>query len=875
LLFLSISIDAKMPALLGAKVKSVLSGDTLVLVSPKVTTGEPPERSLALAYVSSPRLNAGDAFGFEAREYLRSMLVGKIIQFKVLYTINGRDYGDIVAPVFSSLLEKAVGDGIVKLRDDASSKESFEEYAGSLEAAQERAKNAQKGVWAAELPSAAIAAPTLPSSVLASKPSKEFPGIIERVISGDRMQLRALIEPSTHFVGTVLIAGIKSPRSGGPDSGAEPFGDTAKLFVSQRLLQRSVRVTFIDLSNTGIPIVSVSHPAGDIAELLLSSGLASVADWQSQYLGAQRMGVLRSAEKNARDSHLNLWKETTGSPAAAKSSKNFEATIARVVSPDTYVIRVKNDEERTVQLASVRAPRKSDPSQEPYVPLAKEFARSRFIGKKANVTVESVRPKSDQFEQRELVSIEIQGKNIALALIETGNATVIRHRKGDEDRSPIWDELLEKETQASAAGVGLHSKKPIAPQRIVDASENVAKAKGFLSSLERQGQIPAVVDYISSGGRLRLLCPRENCILTLVLAGVRVPRPQENFGDVALDYVTKRLWQRDVNFSVNNVDKTGGFIGHVYLPGSKNLPLSVALASEGLAEVHEYSAQQSGFHQQLLEAEEEAQNAKKGRWVDYVPPQEEVAASQPAEPNTGASKQARRYIDILVTDVSSTGQISYRQSSSDPQYKKLAADLTSYNMSAANSTQFTLKSHPKKGDLVIVILGQGQFARARILSFEKPDTFNVELVDSGAVKIVGAASFRALPSQFSLANVPAFAKAAELSFVERPPATYIDDYVVYLEGRIKNKQLVANIDSPSNVSPLSVTLYTADSTGAEDSINGSLIYDGYAFVTPVLPAWARNDAWSGTVAGLKDAEASAKTDRIGVWEYGDPRNLED
>ncbi|ANB15882.1 transcription factor, putative [Sugiyamaella lignohabitans] len=864
------------PQILGAKVKSVLSGDTIVLIPPK---GGDQERLLALAYVSSPRLNNNEAFGLESREYLRKLLVGKTIQFKILYSINGRDYGDVISPVFSSLVEKVVADGIVKLRDDSSSKDGYEDdetnsgYASRLAAAQEKAQAGQLGLWSPKLPAPISTLANISKDIIESK--KEFPAIIERVISGDRVQVRVLLDHETHYLGNVLIAGIRAPRSASPDAPAEPYGEAAKSFVTSRLLQRSVRLTFVAQSNTGLPIANIAHPAGDIADSLLRNGLASIADWQSQYLGAQKMSSLRGAEKVAKQNNLNLWK-ATGEDSADhnKSLNSFEALIAKVISPDTYVIRLKSDEERTVQLASVRAPRKNDPSPlDIYAPIAREFARSKFIAKKVNVTVIALRPKTEQFDERELVTLELQGKDIASILVANGYSTVIRHRKGDDhDRSPIWDELLELETQAISKQAGIHSKKTPAPQRLVDASESLTKAKGFQSSLERQARIPAVVDYISSGGRLRLVSSRENIILTLVLAGVRVPRPQEDYGKEALEYVSKRLWQRDVQFSVVNIDKTGGFIGHIYLPGS-SIPLSIALVKEGLAEVHEFSAQQSGFQQVLDEAEIEAKKAKKGLWSNYVEQEPVVAPTTTASDNT-SSGSSRNYIDILVTSVSPSGTLSYQTGASTTKHSKLLADLASFNLSAANSTQFAFKAHVKRGDSVTVVQGNGKFARGKVLAFDKPDKYTVELVDTGAVKTVGLSALRPLPAQFSLSAIPALAKTAELSFVQTPPANYLDDYVTYLEGKTTGKQLVANIDSPASVSPVSVTLYAADSKGPEDSLNANLIYEGYAFVSPV-PSWARDSSWNTYLDSLHEAEGGAKADRVGVWEYGDPRDLED
>ena len=65
-----------------ANVKSVLSGDTLVLVSPNNPSAE---RTLSLAYVSAPRLSkdGDEPFAFQSREFLRSLAVGKQVKVSV------------------------------------------------------------------------------------------------------------------------------------------------------------------------------------------------------------------------------------------------------------------------------------------------------------------------------------------------------------------------------------------------------------------------------------------------------------------------------------------------------------------------------------------------------------------------------------------------------------------------------------------------------------------------------------------------------------------------------------------------------------------------------------------------------------------------
>lgn len=871
------------PTLFGARVKSVLSADTLVLTPLNKPATAENERLLNLAFVSGPRLSGNEAYGFEAREYMRTLLVGKAIQFRVLYTVNEREFGDIVAPVFASLIEKALGDGIVSLREDSESKESFEQYADAFLAAQNKAKKSKAGIWADNKPAAVVPVNAVPEDIYGTK--RQIPSVIERVIAGDRVQVRSFLGKDRQFLGQVLVAGISAPRSASSMQAAEPFGEEAKLFVTERLLQRSVRVEFLAPNNNGIPIAIVTHPNGDVSQLLLEAGFATVADWQSEFVGAERMSALRQKERAAKLEGKNIWKAAAGAttkPAAGSSAKArvFDATVSKVVSADTYVLLTADGVERTVSLASVRAPRKNDSAQEPYVAPSKEFARAKFIGKKAHVTVEAVRPKQENLDERDLVTMVVDNQNVANLLIDNGMVTVIRHRKGADDRSPYWDEFVEREKAAQAANKGIFAKKPPPPDRTVDASETVTKARGFLSSLERQSRVNGIVDYISSGSRFRIKVPRENCILTLVLGGVRVPRPQEDHGDVALKWVSDRLWQRDVQLSVFNVDKTGSFVGNLYLPG-KNTPVSVALAKEGLAEVHTGSASQSGYLDELENAQEKAQKQKLGIWANYDAEQEKAAAAAaaaaaaPAAATTPtATGPQTKYIDIVVTDVSDSGDISYCTRSSEQQYAKLNAELTSFNNSAANSTTFAFKGLPRRNELVTV-QQDGSFVRGRVVMFEKPDTFTVELIDTGKVSTFrGTTKLRPLPKQFDTAALPPRAKSAELTFVERPPQSYLDDYVTYLREKLIGKSLVANQDSPANAQQLQVTLYTADSKGKDDSINNRLVYDGYAFVTRKLPAWAISDAWKAIVSTLEESQDFAKSDRVGVWEYGDPRDDE-
>lgn len=72
--------------------------------------------------------------------------------------------------------------------------------------------------------------------------------------------------------------------------------------------------------------------------------------------------------------------------------------------------------------------------------------------------------------------------------------------------------------------------------------------------------------------------------------------------------------QRDVEVEFEAVDKTGGFIGAMYLNKTENA--AITLVKEGLATVHAYSAEGLAWVKALTDAEAEAKQARKN--VSYL-----------------------------------------------------------------------------------------------------------------------------------------------------------------------------------------------------------------------------------------------------------------
>ena len=369
------------------------------------------------------------------------MTVGKVVRFKVLYNIPTgvkRDYGTVTLQSGESLPEAAISEGWVRLRDDAGRKDESEESKAlleKLELQEAKAKHESKGTWAPdggkletafEIPDA--------KAFVEQWQGKKVDAIVERVLTGDRMVLRLFVSPSKHIQTLVLVAGIRAPAtkrtnpSDGKEQPAEPFGTESHQFVETRLLQRNVAVDVLGLSPQGTLVCSVKHPNGSIAEFLLKAGLARCTDFHSTMLGTQ-MTVLRQAEKQARDQKLGVFQGVASTQSS--TSSDVEATVSRVQTADTVFLRTKSEGERKASLSSIRQPKPTDPKQAPFQADAKEFLRKRLIGKHVKVSVDGKKAASEGYEEREVVTIIVNNKNVALLLVEAGYASVIRHRRDD------------------------------------------------------------------------------------------------------------------------------------------------------------------------------------------------------------------------------------------------------------------------------------------------------------------------------------------------------------------------------------------------------------------------------------------------------------
>ncbi|KAL9531694.1 Nuclease domain-containing protein [Sphaerulina musiva] len=875
-------------------VKSVLSGDTVV-----VRNARGAERTLSLAFINAPRLQSDEKSSFESREFLRKLLVGKVVRFSTLYSIpqktggSSREYAIISLQGGEQLPDLVIREGWAALRDDADRKAELPGAADllqKLEALEAHAKADEKGIWNTKQPRVESARDLPDAKQFAEDhKGKAIDAIVERVLSGDRLICRLLLSPTQNVQTTVLIAGLRSPTtartnpSNGQTQPAEPYGNEAQTFVETRLLQRNVQVRVLGVSPNNLLVGEVRHPNGNIAEFLLKAGLARCVDHHSTWLGAE-MGKLREAERVAKEQRAGQFQGTT---TTKKAGSEQEAVVSRVFSADTLYIRDKDGHEKRINLSSIRQPKPSDPKQSPFQAEAKEFLRKKLIGKHVKVVIDGKRPGTDGYDEREMGTVTQGGKNVALLLAEAGYASVVRHRMDDADRSPIYDELLAAEEAAQAEKKGMWAAKPQKQVQYVDYSESLEKAKRQLTMLSNKKKVPCVVDFVKSGSRFTVLVPRENAKLTFVLGGIRAPRsargPQdtgEPFGQEAHDFAVKRCMQRDAEIDVHDTDKQGGFIGDIYINRES---FAKTLVEAGLASVHHYSAEKSGNANELLAAEKKAKEARRGLWHDWDPSQEAAEDGDDyVETNGGANgasngdapipKRMVDYKDVNVTYIDpATGRLKVQiKGDGQVNLQSLMNEFKTFHISPSNSQ--ALKDPPRAGDIVSAKFTEdGVWYRARVRRNDREKkTSEVIYIDYGNSEHQPWSALRPLDqAKFGPQRLKGQAVDAALTCVQfNNSPEYLKESVYWLEDYTIGRDLVANIDfNDTKENVMYVTLMGTQSKNPLDTINADIVSAGLAMVPRKLRPFER--AAPDHLADMKKREAVAKDQKLGIWEYGD------
>ena len=123
--------------------------------------------------------------------------------------------------------------------------------------------------------------------------------------------------------------------------------------------------------------------------------------------------------------------------------------------------------------------------------------------------------------------------------------------------------------------------------------------------------------------------------------------------------------------------------------------------------------------------------------------------------------------------------------------------------------------------------------------------------------------------QFSTQKLRGQAVDAILSLLQfSTNADYLADAVSFITEITADRQLVANVDYTAPEGTLYVTLFDpSTSKSKSESLNSEIVREGHAMVPKKLKAWERG--FGDVLSILREKQTEAKSDKLGVWEYGE------
>ncbi|KAF8363962.1 tsn-1 [Pristionchus pacificus] len=879
-------------------VKQVLSGDSVVIQGAPRPNGPPEETTVYLSNVSAPRMGKrptetvtatpDEPFAWQAREWLRKKLVGQMVTFiKEFTATSSRDHGKIYlggtsVETAENVNETAVAEGWLEVRQG----KVTDEFTSKLLDLQEKAKSAKIGRWSDNTDGAVRDIKWTfndPRSLVDFYKQKPVDAVIEQVRDGSTV--RAFLLPRFEYI-TLQLSGVRSPSTRAGNDGVEAFANEAKFFAEARVLQQDVQIVLESVSNNNF-VGSILHPKGNIAEALVREGLAKCVDWSIGLCTGGAEG-LRAAENQAKMNRKRMWATYKPSAGNLAEKKKFDAKVIEIVLNDAMIVVRDNGEESKVYLSSVRLPRDAGDRPTaagrqfrplydiPYMYECREYLRKKLIGKKVSVTVDYHQPKSDQFPEKTCCTIEAGGANVAIGLLERGLSKVVRHRNDDENRSSQYDALLAAEAKAEKEQKGLFAvaskEEGNHTQRVQELQGDLARSKQFLPYLQRGARAEGIVEFLTSGSRMRIYVPKETCLLTFLLGGINCPKgaragangqtaaAAEPFSEEAAKFTRKLCMHREVELEVEGLDKQGAFIGYLWVrpeDGGRHQNLSELLLEQGLATLH-FTAEKSAHYNHMSAAETRAKNAKRNIWATWTDTDAEAKEEEAANQKT---ERTVNYKKVAVSDVGKNGnsfRISAQSIEDGPKLERLMEELRVSVANSAAPSNVTVK----RGEMVAAkFSADKQWYRAKVESVRAGQA-DVLYVDFGNRETISTSDIAALPG--TLSSVPASARDYYLALVSTPNDDDYTGFALTALQTLLSSNSFAEINVEYSLGGAQYAQVLVEINGEKVDVGKALIEDGFAMADK-----RREQRLQKLVSAYDEAEKKARKERANIWEFGD------
>jgi endonuclease YncB( thermonuclease family) len=270
---------------------------------------------------------------------------------------------------------------------------------------------------------------------------------------------------------------------------------------------------------------------------------------------------------------------------------------------------------RLVQLSCIKTPEFiPGGGSEPLGFETRERLRRLLIGQTVTVAVDGV------VEKRYYATVTIDDICVNALLCRHGLAHVTEPVIGRV--SSRIGEMNDGVRQAHSAQVGFFSATVPPPLDVTDLSVAIYPDAPLQMLPGLSGQrMRGVIEHVLGGNRFVVLVPNRLLLLRIAVLGLLPISPSDAFGRQATSHSLRRYLNRDAEFDVHEVDKSGGFLANIAIVGDGDARTDVAraLLLEGLAEVHKRTVKDIPNFDELVAAQDAARAMCMGKWAGAEP----------------------------------------------------------------------------------------------------------------------------------------------------------------------------------------------------------------------------------------------------------------
>ena len=877
----------------------------------------PEEYLLSFNLVNAPKVGSSnnkdeEPFGWESRNFLRNLVIGKVVRYTIDYRSGERCIGQIFLDSKNINVEM-VKRGYAKVGFINKNNESFSksEYYTKLQNYEAEAKKNKENIWADKVELEKHKR----SLTKFDDKDFDFKTVEEKCLGKDvECMIEHIINCSSYilFVKDLNCFIRFNPRFLAiPNNTKEPLiYKSGKAFVERLILHRDYKIRFHSVDENKNFVGDVLDVKGDLTVQILRGGYTKVFTGNST-ISNDELTALKNAQQFAMNERLRLWKnhtedgtvhiKQTGSTKSTDKS-SFEGVCLQIHSGDSMSVKHKTTGELIrVFLSHLKAPKLANPNSndadQPWAWQVKEWLRKNFVGKKVfceydfTRVIESKENKdgkdnknTNSDRQMNFFSVikisEKEGSsdtNVNSELIRHGYATYVTPKVDEQNTSKYLDLFTSSFAEAKEKQVGLHSTKSPGVYNYSDLfAANKQKVKEFKDFLVGQKNTPCVVEHVITGSRIKLRIESKKCMIPFNLLGLKTFSKDKNNTDLCerlyqqgVDFANENILQREGTCDIVQGDRVGNYFGYLYLNGEN---YGANLIKAGLAVVNIGMA--GNFtHLNLFKKAEETAIANKANVWKY-----EGLVSMLKEGSEGYETTSTSGVKLTEKSIDSLVKVSefidfsdfYVNYTPNKNLDKICEVLGQYDIGKKKAV--VLEAPIRKGVLCAAKYNNDeQYYRAITMRTFKDDKYEVEFIDYGTVEEISGSDLIKLDS--SIAPFEPQAVSCELAYIKFSEHSMKKALVAMKTfGQNQSKQyfgkVVYSYSSESRVKN-GIVIFNSKDKSYKDCIQYELLELGLAKLDKKKPVGANEKE------AFNEAQKKAKTKGVGMWADNERSDDED